>query len=117
MESWSTAEVCCFIEAKGFEKDVTELFRANRIRGEVLPLLTDTDLKELGVAALGDRKLLLKLFEPTTTMLSTVNDSISTKKHTEKVIQRVYGHHALATNYFAYACGQLVTKIVYLIYS
>ena len=55
-------ELCNFIEDEGFEKDVVELFRGNRIRGPVLPLLTSEDLKELGVAALRDRKILLKLF-------------------------------------------------------
>lgn len=39
--------------------DFAETFRANRIRPEVLPSLTNEDLKELGVTALGDRKLLL----------------------------------------------------------
>ena len=66
MENWSVQEVCSFIEQKGFEDDVIELFRVNRIRGPALSLLTEEDLKELGVAALGDRKILLKLFQPTT---------------------------------------------------
>lgn len=65
MEGWSVEEVCEFIEEQGFQKDVIELFRSNRIRGPVLSMLTDEELKELGVAALGDRKLLLKLFRPT----------------------------------------------------
>ena len=63
MDSWSVEEVCRFIEEKGFENDVIELFRANRIRGQVLSMLTDAELKELGVTALGDRKILLKLFQ------------------------------------------------------
>lgn len=63
MEKWSTVEVCNFISSKGFQEDVIQLFSVNRISGEVLPLLTDGDLKELGVAALGDRKLLLKYFK------------------------------------------------------
>ena len=60
MEKWTTNEVCSFIANKGFQEDVVELFSVNRITGEVLSLLTEDDLKELGVAALGDRKLLLK---------------------------------------------------------
>ena len=63
MESWSTVEVCQFLEKKGFETDIIELFRTNKIRGEVLPLLKDVDYKEIGVAALGDRKMLLELFQ------------------------------------------------------
>lgn len=75
MESWSVEEVCGFIEEKGFEKDVIELFRANRIRGPVLSTLTDEELKELGVAALGDRKLLLKLFQHTSDFTNS-NDKV-----------------------------------------
>lgn len=81
MESWSTNEVCSFIAEKDFEKDVVELFRVNRIRGPVLSLLTDTELKELGVTALGDRKLLLKLFQHASTSSET---SCSTRNN-EKV--------------------------------
>ena len=55
--------MCNFIAFKGFQQDVIQLFNVNRISGEVLPLLSDGDLKELGVAALGDRKLLLKCFK------------------------------------------------------
>ena len=51
------------VASKGFQEDVIRLFSVNRISGEVLPQLNDGDLKELGVAALGDRKLLLKLFK------------------------------------------------------
>ena len=65
MESWSVEQVCRFIEEKGFEEDVIELFRVNRIRGQVLSMLTDEELKELGIVALGDRKLLLKFFQCT----------------------------------------------------
>ena len=38
-----------------YEKD----FLANRIDGEVLPRLTSEDLREIGVAAVGDRRKLL----------------------------------------------------------
>ena len=85
MDSWSADEVCCFVADKGFESDVVELFRVNRIRGPVLSLLTDAKLKELGVAALGDRKLLLKLFQHNLTPLA--NDTSST---TNSVIEKVF---------------------------
>ena len=80
MESWSTVEVCQFLEKKDFETDVIELFRTNRIRGEVLPLLKDVDYKEIGVAAFGDRKMLLELFRqhrPTSLKSVTVILSIA----------------------------------------
>ena len=75
METWSVEEVCGYIEEKGFENDVIELFRANRIRGPVLSMLTDDELKELGVAALGDRKILLKLFQHTSLTSDFVNSN------------------------------------------
>ena len=55
MEKWSTDKVCSFIAGKGFQEDIINLFSVNRISGEVLLLLSDGDLKELGVAALGYR--------------------------------------------------------------
>lgn len=36
------------MEEKGFEKDVIELFHVNRIRGTVLSMLTDEELKRAG---------------------------------------------------------------------
>ena len=63
MEKWIVNDICHFIADKGFHEDVLDLFSLNRVRGEVLPLITDGDLKELGVAALSDRKLLLKAFQ------------------------------------------------------
>ena len=41
---------------------VIEAFRANKIKGRILAMLSDDDLKQLGVAALGDRKYLLHIF-------------------------------------------------------
>lgn len=41
------------------------MFRANKIKGRILAMLSDDDLKQLGVAALGDRKYLLHIFTNT----------------------------------------------------
>jgi len=38
------------------------VFRANKIRGRVLAMLNDSDLTNLGVTAMGDRKYLLHIF-------------------------------------------------------
>ena len=35
---------------------VIEVFRTNKIMGKVMSQLTDSDLKELGIRALGNRK-------------------------------------------------------------
>ena len=52
-------EVFQWLQRLGFE-EYTDSFGENRIDEEVLPLLTDEDLKTLGVHALGDRKKILK---------------------------------------------------------
>ena len=62
MESWSVAEVSEFLVANGFDEEV-ELFRRNKIRGKVLKLLTDRDLQEMGLTAIGDRRLLNHLLQ------------------------------------------------------
>lgn len=56
MESWSVAEVSEFLVANGFDEEAVELFRRNKIRGKVLKLFTDTDLQEMGLTAIGDRR-------------------------------------------------------------
>ena len=42
---------------------VVSLFKENKVTGEVMPLLDNGDLLELGIKALGDRKLLLNLIK------------------------------------------------------
>ena len=51
-------DVVQWLQALGFE-EYADSFVENRIDEEVLPLLTDEDLRVLGVAALGDRKKIL----------------------------------------------------------
>ena len=63
MESWSVAEVSEFLVANGFDEEEVELFRRNKIRGKVLKLLTDRDLQEMGLTAIGDRRLLNHLLQ------------------------------------------------------
>ena len=63
MESWSVAEVSEFLVANGFDEEAVELFRRNKIRGKVLKLLTDRDLQEMGLTAIGDRRLLNHLLQ------------------------------------------------------
>ena len=63
MESLSVAEVSEFLVANGFDEEAVELFRRNKIRGKVLKLLTDRDLQEMGLTAIGDRRLLNHLLQ------------------------------------------------------
>ena len=63
MERWSVAEVSEFLVVNGFDEEAVELFRRNKIRGKVLKLLTDRDLQEMGLTAIGDRRLLNHLLQ------------------------------------------------------
>ena len=61
MENWTVEEVCQFLRRNDFEENVIQAFRVNKVRGRVLPLLNDEDLKQLELFALGDRKYLQHL--------------------------------------------------------
>ena len=66
MESWSVAEVSEFLVENDFDEEVIELFRCNKISGKVLKLLTDRDLQEMGLTAIGGRRLLNHLLQQVT---------------------------------------------------
>lgn len=51
-------DIAAWLRRSGFGEYAAS-FAENRIDSSLLPLLTNDDLKELGVAALGDRKKLL----------------------------------------------------------
>jgi class 3 adenylate cyclase/predicted ATPase len=55
----NAGDIRLWLAEQGFGK-YAEAFASNDIDVDVLPELTDADLKELGVASLGDRKRLLK---------------------------------------------------------
>ena len=61
MENWSVSDVSDFLTTNSFDEEVVKVFRSNKINGKVLSLLTEEDFKELGLAALGDRRLLSHL--------------------------------------------------------
>ena len=63
MESWSVLDVSDFLTANNFDEEVVKVFRCNKINGKVLSLLTEADFKELGLTALGDRRLLSHLLK------------------------------------------------------
>ena len=63
MENWSVSDVSDFLTTNSFDEEVVKVFRSNKINGKVLSLLTEEDLKELGLAALGDRRLLSHLLK------------------------------------------------------
>jgi len=51
MELWNIGEVSEFLSRNDFGEDIIESFRVNKISGEVLPLLNENDLKELGLCS------------------------------------------------------------------
>lgn len=63
MEFLSIVEVGLLLQAQGFQDDVVEVFRLNKIDGCTLLELNRDDLKELGIVALADRKRLEKMID------------------------------------------------------
>ena len=63
MESWSILDVSDFLAANNFDEEVVKVFHSNKINGKVLSLLTEEDFRELGLTALGDRRLLSQLLK------------------------------------------------------
>lgn len=55
------AQICEVLRNNGFDEEVAESMRINKIDGAMLLDLSSQDLKELGIVALGDRKRLEKL--------------------------------------------------------
>ena len=56
-------KVCSLLYEEGFDDDVVQVFRDNKITHSVFAELNKEDIRELGIVALGDRKKLLKLIE------------------------------------------------------
>ena len=54
-------EVCCILRDGGFEEDVVDVFKRNRIDIEVFQVLEKEDFRELGITTFGDMKRLLML--------------------------------------------------------
>lgn len=54
-QKWSPAEVAAYLGKKGLE-GYTEVFQQHKVDGSVVHTLTDDDLKEMGVEAVGERK-------------------------------------------------------------
>jgi len=62
---------------------VLRLFQVNKINGRVLHTLSDTDLKDLGVEAMGDRRYLLQLFKKRSDVVHIADDTpqVSIKRY------------------------------------
>ena len=58
MEDWAVEQVCDFLVNNRFDEEVVGSFRVNKICGSVLWSLNESDMKELELTALGDRRRL-----------------------------------------------------------
>ena len=67
LEDWSNADVIKWLYINSFQ-DYIDSFISNSIDGEALMLVDDKQLKDMGVAALGHRKKILK-------MIKTINQT------------------------------------------
>lgn len=76
MESWSVLDISDFLMTNGFDEEVVEVFRCNKISGKVLSLLTEEDFKELGLTALGDRRLLSHLLQEFKKVITLYKETI-----------------------------------------
>ena len=56
---WSSLEVTAYIQSKEKIGNYAEMFQKHKIDGTIAHNLTDSDLKEMGVVAIGDRHRIL----------------------------------------------------------
>lgn len=57
---WSTLQVKEWCEVLGFDNNVVSALVDNKIDGNALSTITESELKECGIIALGDRKKLIR---------------------------------------------------------
>jgi hypothetical protein len=53
---WDATQMASYLKAKADLGDYYEMIVEHKVTGEVAPRLTDADLKEMGIASIGDRK-------------------------------------------------------------
>lgn len=61
--TWSSLEVTAYIQSKEQIGNYAEMFQKHKIDGTIAHRLTDSDLKEMGVFAIGDRHRILSALE------------------------------------------------------
>ena len=61
MEDLSVEEVCRLLESKGFEPDIIDVLRKQKVASCILVDMDDAELMEIGIEAWGDRRRLRKL--------------------------------------------------------
>ena len=78
----SVERVCDILETNGFDSEVVEAFRGNKVDWDVFTQLDKDDIKELGVTALGDRKKLQQLI----TRLQNIEE-VMEKEHSVSTLE------------------------------
>ena len=63
-KNWSTDDVCDQLSSNGFGY-ASSAFSKNAITGDLLPMVTEDHLKEMGIASIGKRLLLLQWIRET----------------------------------------------------
>jgi len=62
-ESWTSYEIAQFIQSKEDIGNYATLFQSHRIDGSVAHRITDDDLKDMGITAIGDRHRIIAALE------------------------------------------------------
>ena len=60
---WSASEVASYLQTKEGLENYAELFQSHKIDGSVAHRLTDDDLKDMGIQAIGDRHRIISALE------------------------------------------------------
>ena len=61
--NWDPTKVAAYLKEKADLGEYYEMILNHKISGEVAPRLSDQDLKEMGIASIGDRKRFIKALE------------------------------------------------------
>lgn len=85
MSATAVTKACELLHREGFDKDVVDVFRQNKITVALLENLDGDDFKELGISALGDRKRLKYLIEKLKSSASGSSASFSVQELVRKL--------------------------------
>ena len=82
--SWTVKDVCKVLRAVGLE-EYMELFVEHRVQGDVIFNLSEENLKEMGIAKVGDRLLITDI---TQTLYEQITGWQATQVQQQKVLQQ-----------------------------
>jgi len=95
MEYWNVDEVSEFLSGNKLGEDIVESFRVNEINGELLLLLNEDDLKELGLSSREDQKYFRRVLLKVQEEMKTV-----------RIARRIAGHVAVHISFvLTFSCS------------